>query len=449
MTATTTQPATTSASAARAAGQIRRHARGRVALPSDDAYTALCTTWTGASDQRPALVVEAMCAADVQTAVRAAREHGLRLVTQATGHGTHARVEGALLLRTTAMREVLVDPDRRTARVGPGATWGDVLTAAAPLGLAPVSGTHASVGVGGYTLHGGVGQLARRFGLGADNLLRADVVTADGALVSAGPGEHAHLHWALRGGGGSFGVVTGLEVRLHRVSRVVAGTAYFPIAHAADLLLRFRDWIEDAGDELSATVVLHRSSPDPRIDGPVVAVRGLHLGTPARARRALTPLWQTGGGAPLVDGWRPVPYARAAMQSGVSPRQFELVRDLPHGLVAALVDAIAAPDGPGNAIEVRHWGGAMGHAGGPTGHRDVPFSLTVDADPGSTPALAAYATGGAFRNFLSDTTRTADAYTPADFRRLREVKRTYDPDCVFDTGHDLRPAAQAPRRLAA
>jgi FAD/FMN-containing dehydrogenase len=168
------------------------------------------------------MVVEASRAADVRAAVVAAREHDLPLAVQATGHGTHAAPDGAILIRTTGMATVLVDPDRRVARVGPGAVWGDVLTAAAPFGLAPLSGSSPDVGVTGYTLGGGVGWLARKHGFAADSLLRAEVVTADGSIVTASADEHADLFWALRGGGGSFGVVTALEFRLHTV---VPGTA--------------------------------------------------------------------------------------------------------------------------------------------------------------------------------------------------------------------------------
>ena len=144
------------------------------------------------------------------------------------------------------MATVLVDPDRAVAHVGPGAVWGDVVAAAAPFGLAPLSGSSPDVGVAGYTLGGGLGWLARRHGFAADSLLRAEVVTADGAIVTASPDEHPDLFWALRGGGGGFGVATALEVRLHPVARVYAGTALFTADRAAETLARYREWIAGA-----------------------------------------------------------------------------------------------------------------------------------------------------------------------------------------------------------
>src|SRR6201991_4509576 len=159
-------------------------------------------------------VVQAVTPADVRGAVLAARARGLRVAVRATGHGTLAEpAPGTLLIDTSRMRSVLVDPDRRTARVGPGATWGDVIEAAAPCGLAPVSGTNPTVGVTGFTFGGGHGFLSRKYGLGADNLLRAEIVTADGELLTAREDRRRGLFWALRGAGGDFGVATALEVR--------------------------------------------------------------------------------------------------------------------------------------------------------------------------------------------------------------------------------------------
>src|SRR3954468_17664060 len=235
---------------------IHRTFRGPVYLPGDHGYTTARATWNGALDQRPVLIAEALGAWDVQAAVIAARSHGLPFAVQATGHGTREACDGGLLLKTSLMAEVLVDPDRRIARVGPGARVGDVVAAAAPFGLSPIAGSHASVGVAGFTLGGGYGPLSRRYGFAADNLLRADVVTADGEHVTATTDHHADLRWALRGGGGNFGVVTGMEIRLHRVDRVYGGTAHFDIEHAAETLAFYRDWAPTQPLGLSASIVL-------------------------------------------------------------------------------------------------------------------------------------------------------------------------------------------------
>jgi FAD/FMN-containing dehydrogenase len=331
------------------------------------------------------------------------------------------------------MAAVLVDPDRRIARVGPGAVWGDVVTAAAPFGLAPLSGSSPSVGVTGYTLGGGLGWLARRHGFAADSLLRAEVVTADGSIVTATADDHADLFWALRGGGGSFGVVTAMELRLHPVAQVYAGTACFALDRAPDTLMRYREWIADAPDALSTAVLLTHLPGRER----VLAIRAMHVGEADEARRLLAPLFAAAG-PPLVDGMRPMRFADAQM-GGTAPKQLELLEELGDAVIDALVADDAAP-----TIEVRHWGGAMARPAadaGPVGGREAALSVILDAAaPGVAAAIAPHATGGSFLNFLADPRRTATAYTPADYEALREVKAAYDPDDVFRIGHAIPPA---------
>jgi FAD/FMN-containing dehydrogenase len=263
-------------------------------------------------------------------------------------------------------------------------------------------------------------------------------VTAAGELVSAGPDEHPELFWALRGGGGSLGLVTSLEFRLHPVARVYAGTSYFPAERAADLLVRYRDWIDDAPVETSTAVLLTRAPDSPEVPEAlrgrrVVALRLMHVGEAREAERVLAPLREMAGPA-LLEGFRPAPYGQVAM-GGTPPRHLDLLRKLPDAVVEALVDR---EDG---TIEVRHWGGAMAdpaREAGPVGGRDARLSVIADAaDPGLVEALRPHATGGSFLNFLSDTGATARAYTPADWRRLSQVKASYDPDDVFRLGHDL------------
>ncbi|WP_396450337.1 FAD-binding oxidoreductase [Actinomadura sp.] len=391
--------------------------------------TASAATATRTSDL---LTVDAAGPADVRAAIIASRDRGLPLTVQATGHGTVVPPDEGLLLKTSRMSGVLVDPSRRVARAGAGARWSDVIAAAAPLGLAPLSGSHASVGVTGYTLGGGVGWLARRYGYAADNLLRARIVTADGRHLTADAGRNPDLFWALRGGSGNFGVVTSLEFRLHPVSTVYGGVALFPIERAADVLTRFRDEADARPDALSVSVAV----TDHARHGRVVAVRGVYAGSAEDGARALRSLRESGG-PPLQDDFRTMPYAETESLGGTPPHHFHLCADLPDPLIAAIAGSAAS------GIEVKHWGGAMARPApdaGPVGHRDVPFSLTVDGTAGDDAALAPYATGGSFLNFLHDTSRTATAYTPDDFRRLREVKRAYDPQNVFHRNHNIRPA---------
>ncbi|MFI7704954.1 FAD-binding oxidoreductase [Nonomuraea sp. NPDC049480] len=408
--------------------------QGAVHLPGQDTYDELRRSLNPSVDARPALVAEAYGPADVRTALLAARANGVPFAVQATGHGTHAAPDGGVLVRTSPMASVLVDPVRRVARVGPGARWGQVIAAAAPFGLAPLSGSAPSVGVTGFTLGGGLGWLARKHGFAADSVVRAEVLLADGRHVTASASSHPELFWALRGGGGGFGVVTSLEFRLYPVSQVYAGFAYFPVEAAAATLDAYRTWIDDAPDELSTAIVLKRMPADGPLPGRhVMMVKVVYTGEAAEGRRLLAPLWRAAGPA-LLDETRTIAYAGTAM-GGTPNRHMDMFDAVP-GEVADIL--VAAAD-HAQTVEIRHWGGAMGRPGpdaGPVSHRGTKLSVIVDTPvPGLADALRPYANGGTFLNFLSDPGRTAAAYTAADYDRLRKVKRAYDPDGFFRVGH--------------
>jgi|1185.fasta_scaffold15060_1 FAD/FMN-containing dehydrogenase len=418
---------------------------GDIWLPGHSEYDTQRRAINPALDPRPSAVVEACGVADVQAVVRWARDEELSLAIQSTGHGTHVAARGGVLLKTSRMATVLVDPERRVARVGAGATWGQVLAAAAPFGLAPLSGSSPTVGVAGYTLGGGVGWLSRRHGFAADSMLRAAMVTADGELVIADHDQEPDLFWALRGGGGNFGVVTGLELELFPVGQVYAGTSYFDFERAPETLARYSEWIDEAPDELSTAVLLMQMPETPdvpqRVRGRrVLAIRAMYAGDAAEAERALAPLRAAAGPA-LVEGFSSVAYADARM-GGTPPRRLELLNGMPDALIDPLVSAVE--DERVSTIELRHWGGAMANGDGPVGHRSAPLSLIADTvDAALSDALQPWATGGSFLNFLSDTTRTATAYTPENYARLRELKAEWDPDNFFSFGHNIRPATHA------
>jgi FAD/FMN-containing dehydrogenase len=421
---------------------------GQVYGPGDDGYDERRRALNPAVDHRPMAVVDAATVADVRTAVDAARQQNLPIAVQATGHGTHAAVDGGILLRTGSMSAALVDPDRRTARVGPGARWSQVLAAAARFGLAPLSGSSPSVGVTGYTIGGGMGWLARRYGLAADSVVRADVVTADGRLLTATADRNPDLFWALRGGGGNFGVVTSLEFRLYPVPSVFAGFAYFPASGAGEFLTRYRHWAADAPDAMSTAVVL-RTMPNtddvpPAVRGRrVLLLKAMYAGPADAARRVLAPLRSAAGHA-LHDDMRPMTYADAAM-GGTPARYLDFFPTLTEPVIDALVRLEST-------VEIRHWGGAIARAGadaGPAAHRAAPFSVIVDeVVPGLPETLGPSAIGGSFLNFLSDTGRTATAFTPENHRLLRVVKAAYDPKNVFHVGHNIRPAVATTARAS-
>jgi hypothetical protein len=456
------------ADVAKAITELRRHFGGPLLVPGDAGYDDARLGWNRAIDSRPAIIAIAATVDDVRHAVRAAGAHGLPLAVQSTGHGAIRAVDGALLLKTTRLAGVQIDARRMVATVGPGAVWDDVNHAAAPFGLGSLAGRCASVGVVGYTLGGGTGWLSRRYGYAADSVVRAEVVTADGRLVIASADEHPDLFWALRGGGGNFGVVTSLQFRLYPTPTIFAGMSFHPVAHALDAFAAYQDWALTEPDEMSSAVLVMRLPPAPSIPEPlrgrqVLAVRAFHLGDARSGRRALAALHAAAGPA-LFDGFdeRPFPAASAAANGPDVPpiaiRQYvELFDHLPAAAIADAVDAGAVDRSPMAFVELRHWGGAMARPtpdAGPAGARHTPFSVMAVAPylgPDRHPVdehvdllaadLAPFATGDAFLNLLTDPHRTRDAFTTADYRRLAHIKRRWDPDNVFHLHHNIPPQA--------
>ncbi|NRQ36667.1 FAD-binding oxidoreductase, partial [Nonomuraea sp. NN258] len=373
-----TFPTEASARIQRDAQRIRGRFEGALLVPGDERYDAERQAWNRLLDPRPAVVVEAAGPQDVRAAIAVSREYGLPFAVQSTGHGTVVPADGGVLVKTSRLASVRVDPERRVARAEAGARWSDVIAAAAPYGLAPVSGTPA-IGVAGYTLGGGAGWLSRQYGYAADNLLGAEVVTADGELVDAA--GHPDLWWALRGGGGNFAVATSLEFRLHPVERVYSGMAMFPADRAAEVLARYRDWAETEPDELNTSIILLRM---PGTAGWTPAVRAFSS-DPARASGQLESLLRAAG--PTVGGgFATTTFAEAAESFGGPPpprmpllQHLELLPEIGDDVIEALVKST---DLPLTAVELRHWGGAMARPdadAGPVGHRDAPFSIIATA----------------------------------------------------------------------
>jgi FAD/FMN-containing dehydrogenase len=411
------------------AGLLGNGFNGDIHRPGGAEYDVLRRSVVPTFESRPLVVAEAHGRSDVQAAVWTAREHGLPLAVQATGHGTRVPADGGILLRTSAMTSLLIDSERMIAKVGPGTRWGAVIDAAGQFGLAPLAGSSRDVGVTGYTLGGGVGWLARKYGFAADSVVRAEVVTADGRTVTASADEHPELFWAIRGGSGNFGIVTSLEFRLYPVRQVHAGILYFGFDRAVEILRLYRDWTTTIPNELSTAVVLTRT-PDGRR---AVAIKVLYAGEADLADHILKPLFATAG-PQLAGELRTMPFGESSM-GGTAARYLDLVDTLPDDLIDRLV---ALPDA---TVEIRHWGGAMAHPGpgaGPVGHREATYSLIIDQE---VPELADVlrTTGRTFVNFLADPGRTATAYSAADYQRLREVKRTYDPTNFFHLNHNIRP----------
>jgi FAD/FMN-containing dehydrogenase len=420
-------------------------------------------------DRRPALVARCSGAADVRRAVDFARTH--RLLTAVRGGGHHiagnAVVEGGLLIDLSALRSVRVDPVARTAHVDPGATLGDVDHETQAFGLATPLGINSTTGLAGLVLGGGFGWLTRRHGMTVDNLVAADVVTADGRAVRASAAENPELLWALRGGGGNFGVVTRFELRLHEVGpEVLAGLVVLPLSQGTSALRRYRELAQTLGDDTSVWVVMRRAPPLPflpaSVHGTDVVVFAIfHAGEAAEGRRVVdavralgTPLGEHVGAMPYVAWQRAFdPLLTAGARNyWKSHNAAELV----DGLIDVAVRYAARVPSPHCEVFLALLGGAAGRvpvAATAYAHRDARFVVNVHAR-WETPAEDAactgwardlfrdatpFATGGVYVNFMTadETDRVRAAYG-ASYDRLVAAKRTYDPTNLFRLNQNVR-----------
>jgi FAD/FMN-containing dehydrogenase len=451
---------------------LAEHLQGTIHLPGEPDYDRARRAWNLNADHRPAAVVMAASTADVRNSVCFATRSGLGVGVMATGHGTGTPSgSDGLLINTSGLRRVVVDPDQRTADVAAGTRWREVITTAAPHGLAALAGSSPDTGVVGYTLGGGFGWLGRRFGLAARSMIEADMVTADGERRTISAETDPDLWWGLRGSGGNLGVVTRLRFRLYPVSTVYAGNLYYPPERAADLLSFFAEWTRDTPGELTAALTFRSFPPAPSIPCPLrgrslVALRGCWSGSLGegaalidRARAAL--------GAPLVDSFTAMPSAELATVS-MDPADplpvaghSALLADLtPRAIAAVLQHAGPAARSPLVMLELRQLGGALEVPVGqlsPMAHTAARFSLNAIGITATTEqhlavrahldrlacAVRPFATGETYLNFLDTDGATpagvAAAYTPADLRRLHRIKQRADPFNTFRFNRNLPP----------
>ena len=445
--------------------RLRADLDGRLLLPGDRDYDRARLPWNRSVEQHPAAVVEAASVADVQATVRRARALGLRVAPQSTGHGAEslASLAGAILLRTAALDDIDVDVDARTARVGAGVTAGAVAVAAGEHGLAPVLGLAPSVGVAGLALGGGLGWLSRTHGLASNNVVALDVVTADGVARRVDAHHDADLHHALRGGGGRFAIVTGLELALHPVDGVSAGMLAWPVEATADVLEQVRRWALTAPDCASAVVrVLSvppiEGAPAPIRGRRVVAVVAAHLGTPADADRQIAPL--RGAGGTLVDTFGPVAprdlvhVAGDPEEPGPGRGDGLLLRELAPDTVAAVAGLVAddALEALG-VLELRQLGGALrrpASSHGPLAGVDAGWAVfaggfapdaaacaAIDEAIGRVrERLAPWTAPQVLLNLSSGGVDPEAAFGAPTWDRLQRIRHAYDPDKVILAHHD-------------
>ena len=351
--------------------QLKMQVQGAVIVPGDADYDTARMAWNLTVTQHPDMIVVAESAADVAAAVRFAVDNGLGVAIQSTGHGITLPADGALLIVTSRLTALQVNAQAQTAWVSAGLQWKHVLAEAQKYGLAPLLGSSPEVGVMGYTLGGGMGWLARKYGLATDSVRMFEVVTAAGEVIRASATENADLFWALRGGGGSFGVVTGMEIRLYPVDMVYGGNLFYPGAMAREVFARYRQWIALAPEALTSSISIVKFPPLPEVPEPMrgqafVIVRGLFAG-PVAEGEALVNAWRDWS-APLMDDFRAMPFAEVGTVSnepvdpmpGLSSGAW--LREISDEVVDTLITRIAEGQSPVVAAEIRHAGGAIARA---------------------------------------------------------------------------------------
>ena len=445
---------------------FRAQIAGSVLTATDAAYDEARRVHNGLIDRRPALVVRCHGTADVQAAVRFARERGLEIAVRGGGHNVagNAVCDGGLVIDLSAMRGVHVDPRARRARAQGGATWGDYNRETQLHGLASTGGVVSTTGVGGLTLGGGLGWLMGVHGLAVDSLRAAELVTATGEVVRASADEHPDLFWAVRGGGGNFGVATWLEYALYPVGpTVTGGLVAHPFAAARDVLRFYRDFTASLPDELTAFAgVLH--APDGS-GMKLAAIIVCHAGPLEAGAKAVAPV--KAFGSPVMDVIGPMPYTAVNMMvDGGFPRgalnywKSNFLASLEDAAIEAMIDRFAAAPSPMSALLLEHFHGAATRVR-PTDtafpHRAVGYNFLAvgewqhAADTAANvawtreayAAMAPHYASGRYGNYLNadevgETSAVSAAFGP-NWMRLREVKRRYDPDNVFHLNQNITP----------
>nr|BFE70394.1 FAD-binding oxidoreductase [Actinoplanes digitatis] len=451
-------------------GELAEALRGELIRPDDPGYDEARSIWNGAHDRRPALIVRCHGVADVLKAVEFARSEGLPLAVRGGAHSIpgFSTVDDGLVLDLSPMNGIRVDPARRTVTAQGGCLWRDVDAETQAFGLAVTGGLVSSTGIAGFTLGGGVGWLVRRCGLTCDNLVGADIVTADGRYLHVSEDEHPELLWALRGGGGNFGVVTSFEFRLHEVGPTVfAGLVFYHGEHAEQVLRGYRTAVSGAPDELTTLVNMTTAPPAPFLPAevhgkPIVAVVGLWSGRPEDGDAATRPFREL---APVVvDLFSPMPYT--AMQTILDPLwprgmwnyfRSAFFDDLDDATTGALIRSYANVPNPLTELHVHHLGGAMGRVPADAtafAARNHDFILNVvarSADADGFPAAREWARGATevlgpdaatYVNFTGEggEDRVRAAYPKDTYERLAAIKDTYDPTNLFHLNQNIRPS---------
>jgi FAD/FMN-containing dehydrogenase len=443
--------------------ELEGRVSGPVVSPQQAGYDEARAIHNGLVDKRPALIVRCRATGDVVAALEFARGAGLEVSVRGGGHnvGGRAVTDGGLMISLADMKDVAVDPARATVTAQGGVTWGELNDAAGAHGLAVTGGVISTTGIAGYTLGGGLGWLMAKYGLAADNLLSVELVTAAGEVLDVDAKSHPDLFWALRGGGGNFGVASSFTYRLHPVSMVTGGLIAHPIEAAAELLRFYRDAVADASDELTVFAGLVHA-PDGS-GAKLAALVVFHAGDPDAAERELAPFKDFGSPVMVQVGPMPYPQMNTLLDAGYPAGALNywlssFTLGLPDALIDTAVERFATVPSAMGAMLFEHFHGAVtriGESETAVPHREPGWNLLVPSvwtDPADTDAnirwtretFAALGPQFATRRWLNylgddqgdDAIRAA--YGP-NYERLRDIKRHYDPDNVFHLNHNIAP----------
>ncbi len=445
---------------------LSHHVLGPVLTATDSQYEAECTGFDLSTPQRPPIVIGASGRGDVLAAVRFARDHEMPVGVIATGHGVTAPANTGVLINTGRAQAIQIDPAHRMARLQPGVTWGSVLKAAAPYGLAPLCGSSPGVGTVGYTLGGGLGALGRLYGFAADHVRRVEIVTADGELRNVTSVQEPYLFWAVRGGGGNFGVVTELDIELMPLTAFYGGSLFYRGEDAAHVLEAFMDCTDDAPDDLTLSVAIITFPNLPALPEPLrgrfcVQVRVECAGLPDVAEDVIGPLRTVAD--VLMDTVAPMPFADIGTihndPTDPMPENVRTVvlREFDAGTIAVIMRHAHATTP--YMIELRHLGGALSRQArvpNAVGHRGGLFNFFTSAYPSPAGFEAAdidqrrliddlrpWSDGGPLYTFLMRSDATGadvkSAFGEADFTRLRRIKAAWDPQNMFRFNLNIPP----------
>lgn len=447
--------------------------QGRLILPNDDEYDDARAVWNGMIDRHPALIARCTSVEDVVASIHFAREHELLVSVRGGGHNVagHATNDGGIVIDLSPMKAIHVDPTLGIARAQPGVIWGELDRATQAYGLATPGGEVSETGIAGLTLGGGMGYMRRKYGLSADNLVSVEMVTADGRVLTADETHHADLFWAVRGGGGNFGIVTSFVYKLHQIGTQVAGaTTMYPISAARDVIHKWRAFTENAPDEISSAFLIWTIPPIP--DFPeelhnqiVVVIDAPYIGDPQVGETILQPLRKFA--KPLVDLSGTHSYVE--MQSafdGFAPARVQRyywkslnARTLSDELIDRIIAYGKTRPSPRTAFVVRHLGGAMGRVPAEAtafGDRSAQFNISIDSmwvDPADDERNISWtravwqdlrhdSDGGVYLNFpgfQEEGQSLMRAQFGKNYERLVAIKQQYDPTNLFRLNQNIAP----------